>query len=364
MPVRERALLGNYAPYANVEESATINVYGQSATEALEALDDLNAALEQAEAWAMGEAVQPVLIRVQILGSELADPLEAVILGRSDQLSYMVRLQPTFNQDLALYEIANVEIRFMRSGLWLGEATTKALANTVTNPALMTVDMGERLRLLSPTTVKVTGFDSGTPMLGSGFLILTGASPLSNYGRNIAIYAAAAMTSTEFTSQDDSENLAHNDDVMRIDAATNQDGTLTISQVYAEVTRLSIFAAVRNNSATTTWQVRAKSTGYVTTTDRWRTIDATSQDPRIVYVGTLGNQSGTHINIALEFEASANSGTLDVNYILIVGHDQSTYYVAIDGASYSAEAFTRALVVADRSTSHKTPMIYIETNLE
>ena len=360
---RDRALIGNYSPYLNVTEVLTVNVFGESVTETLQALDDINVVLEQAESWSLGDAVEPVLMRVQLQGSSLVDPLEAVVLGRPGDDMSMV-LQPTFNQDLLVYEIANVEIRLLRRGLWLGEEVERSLSGTLTNPAVMTVNMGERLNRLSPTTIRVTGFGAGTPMLGGGYMLISGVPAASSQGRNIGIYGATSMSSAEFNVVDDSANNAHFDDILRIDAAADATGTITLSGVYAEVSRVSVFAAIRNNSTTTTWRVRAKSTGYVTAVDGWQTIDALSQEPRIVYVGTLANQSGTHINVALEFEASAVSGTLDVNYVVILGHDQSTGYITIDGADYSAEAFPRALVVADRVTTHRTPLIYIETVTE
>ena len=117
---RDRSLLGNYSPYLNVSEVLTVNVFGESVTEALQALDDINIVLEQAEAWSLGDAVEPVLMRVQMLGSSLDEPLEAVVLGRPGDESPMM-LQPSFNQDLLIYEISNVEIRLVRRGLWLGE---------------------------------------------------------------------------------------------------------------------------------------------------------------------------------------------------------------------------------------------------
>lgn len=360
---RDRSLLGNYSPYLNVTEVITVNVFGGSVSEALQALDDINIVLEQAEAWSLGDAVEPVLMRVQMLGSSLSDPLEAVVLGRPGDDAPMM-LQPSFNQDLLVYEIANVEIRLVRRGLWLGEEVERSLPNSLTNPAVMTVNLGEKLSRLSPTTIRVTGFGSATPMLGSGYMLISGVPAASSQGRNIGIYGAASMSSSEFSVEDDSANNAHFDDILRIDAAVNSTGTILIPGVYAEVSRISIFVAARNNSMTTTWRVRAKSTGYVTAVGGWKTIDALSQEPRIIYAGTPANQSGTHINVALEFEATAAAGTLDINYVVVLGHDPSTGYVTIRGDDYSAESFPRALVVADRAITHRTPLIYIETVTE
>lgn len=359
---RDRSLLGNYSPYRNVEEVFVLNVWGESTYDALDHLDALNRVLEQAESWYMGENSNPVLIQCQILGSILDAPLEAIVLGRPSNADEFMRLQPTFNQDLALYEISNVEVRLLRRGLWLGETLTQSTPTELSNPGIRTVDMGERLDRLSPTTVRITGFDAGTEIIGSGFLIVTGVRPTSTYGRNIGLYGVASLTSDEFTTVDDSANLAHLDDVARIDAAGFTSGKLTLAGLYAEVSRISIFAAVRNNSTETAWRVRCSSYGYATVTDRWQTIAAGSQQPRIIYVGSLANQTNQHVNIDLEFETDGEAGTLDVNYILVVGHDESTNYIAISGIGYSTAAFVRSLVVADRSATHRTPLLYIETS--
>lgn len=360
---RERAIVGNYTPYTNVVETITVNVYGTSASDALEALEALNNVLEQAESWYLGEGVPPVLIQVQIVGSALADPLEAVVLGRADGDTSWMRLQPTFNDDLTMYEIRDVELTFLRRGLWLGETSAEVAVQPLANPAVMTVDMGERLDRLSPTTVKITDFDSGTTLIDDGFLIVTGSTVRSTYGYNVHIFDTSHMTSTEFSSTLDSTNNAHGDYVMRIDASTDQTGTIAIADVAAEKSRISLFAAIRNNSATSTWEVRPQSTGYVTSTDRWRKIDASSQQPRIIYLGSLANQAGQHLHLNLDFTTSDSTGTLDINYVVVVGHDPSTQYISFSGDAYSTESFARSLVVDPRATTHRTPLMYIETEV-
>lgn len=357
---RSRQLLGNYSPYEDVAERMTVNVYGTSAAEALEKLDAINIVLEQADAWRLGDGVAPVLVRVRMRESALTDPLEAVVVGRPDS-GPSVMLQPTFNHDILMYEIAGVEIAFIRKGLWLGPDAERSPAGTLTNPAVMTVDMLAEERRLSPTTVRVTGFSANTRILGGGFLLLGGVPPASQHGNNIAVYAAAAMSSDEFSVVDDAAKKAHSGNVRRIDAAANQTGMLAIAGVNTGVSRISVFAAVRNNSVSATWRVRAASTGYVRAEDGWKTVDSSTQQPRIIHVGSLVNQSGSHLNVQLEFATTAVAGTLDVNYVVIFGEDVNTGYIRIADGDYSVEAFPRALVVNPRATTHRTPLLYVET---
>lgn len=357
---RNKALMGGYSPYSDVTERLRVNVYGGTVGGALQALDDIAAVLEQAEAWVLGDATEPVIMRVQLAGSSLSEPLEAVVLGQTGGDSLMT-LQPTFNEDILLYEIVGVEIQLLRRGLWLGPVTDKTMKGSAANPAVMSIDMDSVLRRLSPTAVHVTGFGANTPMIGGGFLVVSGVSPLIQSGQNIAIFNAAAMSATGFTLQTDAPNHARGGDVLRIDAAVNTSGTLSIGSVNTDVSRVSVFAAVRNNSTDVAWEAQAISTGYVTINDDWKIIDTSSQHPRVMHIGTLSNQSGSHSHIRLDFRTSGATGTLDVNYVAIVGHDASTNVVAIMDGDYSEEAFARALVVDPRAMSHRTPLLYIET---
>lgn len=357
---RERAVLGNYSPYINVEERIVVNVWGSSVGEALQALDAISIVMEQAEAWGLGENVPPVIFQVKLAGSMLSSPLQSVVLGRAGG-DASVRLQPSFNHSLLVYEIEQVEISFVRRGLWLGDETAYTLPSTLTNPAVMTVNMSDRMARLCPTTIRVTHFDPSTAMIGAGYLLVSGASVTSTHGKNIGIFTAENITAGVFDSVNDAAHKAHGDSILRIDADDHQTGSLLVPNVYSEVSRVSVFAAVRNNSTTTAWRVRAASTGYVSVADSWRIIDAQSQQPRIMYIGTVSNQSGTHINIRVDFETAADTGTLDVNYIVVLGHDPSTSFLAIKAGDYSDEAFPRALVISDRSLTHRTPLAYIET---
>ena len=355
---RRISQLRGYGPYNPVVETLSLWVYGDTVAETIRNFTQLVTLLDQADAWSLGDRVAPVLFQVQIQGSSLEEPLSAIILGRASDDAPFVVNPPTFNDTLTVFQIGPISIQFLRSGLWYGEEIEGEAAGQVT-PSIFTVDLDEEEQVLSPTRIDLNGFAASAPMLGNGIIALTGVSRFATYGVNLGIYAAENMTSSEFTPVDDSANLAHGDDVMRIDAATNQTGTLTVSNVYADVARLSVFAAVRNNSGTS-WRIRPKSTGFVTTVDRWQDLEPTTQ-PQIVHVGMLANQVGAHVNISIEVETEGSTGTLDVNYIAIFPHDASSQHVAILAANYSAAAYERDLVIDHRVLTNLMPNIWIET---
>ena len=356
---RRISQLAGYGPYGPVEEQINVWVYGNSAAEAIRNLQRLVDLLDQADAWSLGDRVNPVRLQVQIQGSELAAPLESLILGRASDDAAIVVNPPTFNDQLPLYQIGPIALHFLRQGLWYGEEI-EGESNMQVTPSIFTVDLEEAEQVLSPTRIELNGFSPGTAMLGASLVALTGVSRFATYGVNLGIYAASAMTSAEFEAVDDSAHLAHGDDVMRIDAADHQTGAVTVLNINADVARVSVFAAVRNNSAGTSWNIRAKSTGFVTTVDRWQELEEGTA-PQIVYVGTLSNQVGAHVNIGVEVETKGGAGTLDINYLAIFPHDASSQHVAIQAADYSAAGYERNLVIDHRVLISLTPNIWIET---
>ena len=357
---RRVSQLGGYGPYSPVAETISLYVFGETAAEAIQNLEALVLLMDQADAWSLGDRVDPVRLQVQVQGSILDEPVESVILGRVSDEAPLVATPPTFNDTLTVFQIGPITLNFVRQGLWYGEEEEAAAPSAQVTPSIFTVDLGDPEVVLSPTRIEFTGFSASTQLLGSSIVGLTGVSRFATYGVNLGIYAAVDMTSAEFGAVDDSANLAHGDDVMRIDAASDQSGTLTVSQVYADVARLSVFAAVRNNNAATAWRLRAKSSGFVTTVDRWQELEETTE-PQIVYVGTLSNQVGAHVNISIEAETDGSTGTLDVNYIAIFPHDASSQHVAILADDYSAAAYERNLVIDHRVLTNLTPNIWIET---
>lgn len=355
---RRRSVLGGRGVYEDVVESIPLRVFGATTAAALAALRALALALEQADRWRNGEDVAAVVLRYQPHDSSLSDPLQVAVLGLPDGAEDLLALPQTFNRDLQVYEINPVYVELVRRGTWLSSATSKTVAAT-SNPAILTADMGAALTVPGPTKVTLTGIDASTPLIGDAYVLFTDISPQSTYGRNLALYLAAEMGSSEFGSVDDSANNAAGDDVMRIDAAANQSGSLTLSEVAAEVKEISIFIAVRNNSGAV-WKVRARSTGYSTTVGRWYVIDADASQPRPMYIGTLISAYPSHYNVVIDVETEAGSGTLDINYAVVFPHGDASQIVAIIGDTYNDEAYERVMQIDHRALTHDTPLLYVE----
>lgn len=360
---RTLSRLGGQSSYAPVEEEIQVNVFGNTTAEALAAVEALAELLDQADAWAMGRHVKPVWIQARAQGSTLSDPLQALVLEGNAGRPFIAP-PPTYNDNLMVAEVGPITIRFVRTGLWLDanqtEAGTAVGVYGLSNPDVMRVNFGQALPLLAPTTIKITNFPAGAQLIDDAYVLYTDAPVESTYGTNFKICNTSSMMATNFTSVADTANHAHNGGVFRIDAGVSQTGSLT-ENIQAEVREIAIFAAVRNNSTSTTWRMRAVSSGYAEIYGNWATIDAASQTPRIIALGKLSNESGIHTTIGIEVETDDTSGTLDVNYVVPLPYGASAGYIGITGKAYNADGFTRNLVLDPRELTHKHPLVYIET---
>jgi len=360
---RRTSQLGGYHEYSPVNESIQLMIYGDTAAEAIDNLTALANLLDQADSWALGDRVRPVLIEVQVQGSQLEDPLQSLVMGRAGDDQPMLVLPATFNDQVNLFEIGPVDLTFKRMGLWLGEEV-QAEAAVKNNPSIWAAEGLPVTGILSPTTIEITDFSAATPMLGSGIIAVTGTGLYSTYGVNFGIFLPSQMTSGQFDIVNDAAHLALASNILRIDAASDQTGTITIPNVYAESSRLTVFAAVRSNHASSIWNVRAGSTGFANTQDRWQDVALNGNKPHVMYVGTLANQLSSHVNITLDFRTADSVGTLDLNYVMIFPYDASSRYIAVMGGAYSSAGYDRNLVINHRILSHTTPNIYIETAVD
>lgn len=114
---RRLGRLGGRGPYADVDESIIFNVYGDTAASALAALQLISQLLEQAQAFAEGEKVDPVVLELRTQGSALGAALKSLVLGLPEGAAPL-ELPVTFNDMIGVYEIESVVAQLKRRGLW------------------------------------------------------------------------------------------------------------------------------------------------------------------------------------------------------------------------------------------------------
>jgi hypothetical protein len=355
---RSKGDLGGKGIYNDVPEEIIIDIHGDTPAEVYGGQQNLIAILDRADAWENSGAREAVILRFQPQHSLLDAPLESLVVGKTGDSDALLSLAANYNDRILIYEIEGARIAFRRRGQLLGDEETAESASAVTLPGVVSAAALSETDFASPTAVELLGLGLGTELLGDGFLALTTAPVASVNGTNFGIFAAADMTGDGFASQDDAANNAYGDDIMRIDAASDQSGSLTID-VDSDHEALLVYVALRNNGATTPWRVRAKSTGYLDTTTRWQVVGTASQQPQIVALDVLRSVADYHKKIVIEVETAQSSGTLDVNYIATVPLVEDTHVIAIRGGAYTTQAYTYDLVVDHQALARKRAIAYL-----
>jgi hypothetical protein len=320
-----RSTLGGRGPYNDVVEQWDLNIRGADAVTAMSNVETLARLLDNAERfWRLGQNISPVRLRFAPQGSTLfstANPAECLVLGRApgDEIAG-VSLPSRFNDVGMIFEVLQARLKFVRGGLWLNPTAETASSSAAANPTVQSATLTSTLTVSAPTKLAIAW--SGTPtFVGAPSPIVLWASAANR----IVIYEAeSGSLFTNVTSVADAANNARGGSVARytpINTSLNGVVGITLSGLDTNTRRVAYYAAVRNNSATTTWLMQVVSTGAET--DK-RTpivpIDTSTTNPRIVFLGTLAYAT-TPTGIELDVQASAASGTLDVDYIVALAVD-------------------------------------------
>lgn len=325
------AQLGGRGPYADVAEDLSCNIRDTTAALCWSRLDTLARLLDKAERWWLrNEPISPVLLKYAPQGSTIhsnATPMQAIVLGRvgSDELNG-VDLPSNANDAGMLFEIYGVKIACLRRGGWTGAEDTASSGAGVANPSLMTCTLGSH-PLNSVLSMSIGGFDKATtPTIKAGFLVV------SSVTGGIQIVEAEGAASGTFTSVADAANNARGGNVLRFTPGVTTPVTSgTITGLTSIGGTIAILAAVRNNSATTTFQVQANMSGLgtVAASTPLTLIDTSSTQPRLVRLGSLVGSALSKISFTIT--ASAASGTLDIDYVIIqVLQDETCVIISHD----------------------------------
>lgn len=316
---RRRDDLGGKGSYADVDEEMIVNVIGSTGTVMLTNAAALSQMLDQADAWSNGDpAALPVYLQVQPKGSTLTAPVQALVLGRSGDT--LMILPSDYTDHLVGNAIEEAHIRLTRQGAWLDQ-TASIGASSITVPgSLMTCPAAPAQVIPSPMRAFLSGFPA-TFLIPAGVFIVAPAN-------RFFIVDAEGMTITKWTDVTESAvaspyaRLGHILRYTPTDTLPSTSAYITLggSTFFSDV---AVFAVVRNNSTTTTWQVHANlssdslwDTGSSVST-RDYLIDASSQNPQVISLGVVSHMDVCR-RISLTATASAVSGTLDIDYIVAV----------------------------------------------
>jgi len=325
--------IGGRGPYEEVEETITFDIVDTTAAACYTRLNTLAGLLLQANRFARGEFVSPVLLQYSPDGASVSSsgtPLQALVVGSPSGTPSGVSLPVTFDTTGFKYRIENVEISIVRQ-VWLFSTETQTSAS-VDNGTVTTVTFSADAEYFSPTKayfLTMMGYNlvPGFYVVGSGSNSIQAVSVANTTG---------SPSGAGYTYVNDSANLPRNGShVLRYTpTGTTEAAGYCYNKIdLEEGKRYAVLVSCKNNSGSTSFGVRAgiKYYGhtYISQHTEQRTIAAGSI-AGYVSLGTFvavqdGSPYGSPAtDVALEVTASAASGSIDFDSLIIVEADNAS----------------------------------------
>lgn len=362
--VTDSPLLGKGARNPVVEDFL-INVYGSTAANALANYASLQKLIDQAKRFWRGESVNPVFFYYAPQGSTISStstPLRARVFGPASEDEPGLSPSESFNDVGMLIEIPEVRVRFLRDGPWYLDTETDDSGAAVAVNETMTCAL-TAMDEFGPSYLSISGFNpSTTPDTAAGFILFM------DNGKYTRI-DASGLTATGFTSVSDAANLPRNTNVLRYTGSVTTTRSSAASTInLTGITHYEVYASLRNNHASATFQVSLTLTNLAYTyTSEERTIDASSQNPRYVCLGILPAISAADtIKINVAASTSSGSPTLDFDQIFVMGVNNEgqraigiTSAIDLDGA-FTTASTSVSLVFDHRLLTKRTAFVGAE----
>lgn len=353
---KRRSLIGGRSRYEEVAESITCNIIGTTGATLLANQAKLATALFQAQRFADGEDVDPVILKCQPQGSTGAAALQSVIMGTDGNAT--LGLPASFNDYLMIFEIDGVRIPLSRRGAWLDAEETPAASSSVVSPSILDVTFAASVSNPSPVKLSLSGFTNVQPEITAGLVLAT------NSADKLAIWEAEDF-GTDGTPT--VEAGARGGEVRRFDNTLTSSFTTSYSLSATEAANLNrchIWAVLRNNSLSTTWRILPLLEGLGDDAYGLPTlVGVDSQDPQTVYLGELVmNNPATTLLIDITASDSGSGQTLDIDFFLVMRSDEQGHVLAINSA-YLDFGGTEKLVINHRLLEG-WPIVYTEAGAD
>lgn len=362
VPIRRTSVLGG-RPYTAVAEEIRLNVYGTTTAVALTNLRTLIGLIDQAAAWYADESTDPVTITYLPQGSEQPAALVSLIFG-FDGGSSPAGLPVNFNDRLMLFEISDVSLRFVRDGVWYGAVEENNVEITA-EPTVALVEFVTASPIAAPVTLRIGPFPDQVdiPQYDASYVLVANAA-----NRLQVIDATDLITGAgpfnNYTTDTDATHIPQGAGVLVYTPVdTIEWNTEGASTTLAAGKRIGIVAAVRNDHATTQFQVRVEIEGPLErsrASTRPYLVDNATTDPRIVLLGIVLCEEAIY-NLRLYVTASAAAGTLAVDYFALVNLDDATSRILaigpIDATSFIQSGEESFLVIDPRALTSRSPRV-------
>lgn len=323
--VPQTSELAGSGPYAPVEESMTLDVFGDSAQNCIDNLARLNTLLQQARRWHADENISPVHLRVKVQdGTINASPyrfVNAVIWEPSGDTPPVV-LEPVYDTDLARWVIRDVEIRFTRQGLWIGTVASTAGASTAPINENTITAYTDLIAIDIPHKITIAGFNgTTTPTLPESYWFIGPTGQLSAFATSTIGAGPAAYTVVA-----DVANLAFGGSVLRYTPTGTTSVETTGIGASPGINSINqathVFVKARSSTTARAWTIRALIRDSTVTAVEIKTPPyvwvPASTNPTMLYLGALvGNVSG-YAGFDIAVDSIAGGPTLDVESAMYV----------------------------------------------
>jgi hypothetical protein len=369
--------LGGYGVYEPIEEEIPLLIRDASSVDALTHIKRLRDLLDEVRRWNDGEGIgasvqSSVRLTWRPNGSAAGADYQAPILAFLG-----IDIPARFN-DSNNTEIMPVVLRVLR-GDWMQTIETTGASSAADQPTVQTRTFASSYATPSPLDVtlgEITPDPSGGYTLPASVLLVADAAIRLN------IFEAESFTAGGvFSSVADSTNHARGGNVFRYTPASAN--TVSSTSWFDLDTgawdsdntpTMDVWAAVRNNSTTRNYRVRAQSSPVIEATadyvdmatGPWVAIDTdgTGIIPQIVFLGTLVNRSG-HGGLRLQYQVDsvAGSGTLDIDYLVIHGRlNDACMALRMESLDTSFLLDPFRITVEHRALNDPTPRVRVEND--
>lgn len=312
--------------YADVVDTITFDAIGCTAAEAYDAAAAVNSLLDQAWRWANGETVTAVRLLIQAQQSTLVLPLEVCAKGRAPGAGAApLSLPAQWSAFYGKYVIENITIQFVRRGQLLYPTAETGASTAAANPTVQSVTIATPTAISSPTVLQ---YDYQVAAVNANARIERAVVLTASAANRLQIYEAEGGVKTaNVTTVADGANNARGGNVARYTPGplTGQSITFTLSSWDSTAERMAVWAAVRNNSITTTSftiQLRDDQT-YLVASPLAIGPSSVTAVPAIVFLGILSNRLAFS-TFSLLLTASAAADSLDIDYIVVQAVDDET----------------------------------------
>jgi len=353
--------LSGRGPYGEVVEEFTCLVKGVSAAACMANIRNLTNLLERADRWVRDETPAAVEIRYSPKGatdSSDTSPLRAVILGKVPGDSIAVTLPPDFELMAGTnFKVPGIRVRFHRQGDWKQHVEVTASSTATNNGSIATMTPGA-INVPSATRFDITNFVTVEDTANNAGAFVAVVDKVN--GIVIVEATDVAGSHTDFSDFNDG-NQQTGASVLRFTPSTTTEvetGVITVGAIASGTRRAAVFAVVRNNSSTTTFQLRLRFNSEVVGRTPQITIlpFVTAAAPYWRFLGIIP-VSAVMDRMVIQAKASAASGTMDIDRVVIVDVTDMTSNILALPAMSGGGPNTGTLTIDHRLLTRISPIV-------